>query len=278
MIKGRTDVVVVAEEGSNELGGILTERDFINKLPLEAGAARATTIAEIMTPASSITSAHTGRTLQQCVASMRSLKVRHMPVLEEGEVKRVVTVSEVCRELSTTLTRRDFDYEANVTVADLRADVSTPGLSRSLPPSASVSEAIERMRVSKFGATIVLAEPGGRNFGIFTERDYVHNVLPFEERVPSEIALREVGVFASPDAGASAAVLQTISADPAHADIYRPPQLTCVQRETPLRDCLTLMLGHGLVYVPVIEEEEPVDVISMRDVMLFLAQEKAEEA
>ena len=40
-----------------------------------------------------------------------------------------------------------------------------------------------------------------------------------------------------------------------------------------VRDCLSLMLPTGLLFVPVLEDEKPADVISMRDVMLFLAQE-----
>ena len=55
--------------------------------------------------------------------------------------------------------------------------------------------------------------------------------------------------------------------------IYRPSQLVCVEKDTPLRDALQLMLGHGLSYVPVTRDDAPVDVLSLREITLFLAGE-----
>jgi CBS domain-containing protein len=56
---------------------------------------------------------------------------------------------------------------------------------------------------------------------------------------------------------------------------YRPDTITCVERSTPIRDALRLMLGNGLLYVPVIENDLPTDIISMRDINLFLARNDA---
>ena len=35
-----------------------------------------------------------------------------------------------------------------------------------------------------------------------------------------------------------------------------------------------MMLGNGLLYVPVTEAKKPIDVLSMRDINLFLAPEE----
>ena len=40
-----------------------------------------------------------------------------------------------------------------------------------------------------------------------------------------------------------------------------------------MKDCLSLMLGNGLLYVPVTEDNKPVNVVSMRDINLFLTPE-----
>jgi CBS domain-containing protein len=47
--------------------------------------------------------------------------------------------------------------------------------------------------------------------------------------------------------------------------------VTCVERSTRVSDCLRMMLGNGFLYVPVTESKKPIDVISMRDINLFLA-------
>ena len=49
-----------------------------------------------------------------------------------------------------------------------------------------------------------------------------------------------------------------------------PEAVVAVQRSTPVRDCLSLMLGNGLLFVPVTEDRKPVDVVSLRDINLFL--------
>ena len=140
----------------------------------------------------------------------------------------------------------------------------------------------------------------GSPFGIFTERDYVHNVVPFDERSPQEISLAEVARFSS---GVSKATMREYApgiatsphlfpplqrarqmptgapcdryaAKPCLAwGTYRPDNVTCVERSTRVKDCLSLMLGNGLLYVPVTEDKKPVNVVSMRDINLFLTPE-----
>lgn len=62
-----------------------------------------------------------------------------------------------------------------------------------------------------------------------------------------------------------------ISSSPALGDGHRPEHVTCVERKTRVIDCLSLMLGSGLLYVPVTENKQPINIISMRDINLFLS-------
>ena len=72
--------------------------------------------------------------------------------------------------------------------------------------------------------------------------------------------------------GVSKRTMMTIALNPEVADLkYRPAHVTCVERKTPLRDVLGLMLGNGMLYAPVTEAKRPIDVISMRDINQFLA-------
>lgn len=276
LIKGRRDSLLIRDE-DGRFAGLLTERDFL-KLPLETGKVRRTKVSELMTPATSLSTAPSEFTMLQCVEQMRDANVRHLPIVEDEQVKAVIGLNDVARHMSETLNRRS-GIDEDVTVGDLLAASawSTPQqANRGLPLSASVETALERMRETHVHALLVTGEDV--DFGIFTERDYVHNVLPYlwyEEQTPADVPLSRVARWAQSDRGASRRLLQSIAADPA-LSTYRPEHVTCVEQATPVRDCLALMLGNGLLYVPVLDELEhgtPSDIIALRDITLFLARD-----
>jgi CBS-domain-containing membrane protein len=85
------------------------------------------------------------------------------------------------------------------------------------------------------------------------------------------VSLREVARFSHDEVGYSRETLRRMQSQGLAR--HRPPVITCVERTTLVRDCLSLMLHDELTYVPVIDEHDlPIDVISMRDMMLFLAR------
>lgn len=92
--------------------------------------------------------------------------------------------------------------------------------------------------------------------------------MPFDEESPKDIKLESVARFT---AGKSKAMMKAIAENPARAYVHRPATVTCVERKTKVRDCLALMLGNGLLYVPVTENKKPVNIISMRDINHFIA-------
>ena len=106
----------------------------------------------------------------------------------------------------------------------------------------------------------------------------MYNVLPYlwyEEQTPADVPLASVTQWAFGEEGASKRNLRGIAEDPARAATWRPTHVTCVEKDTPVCDCLSLMLGNGLLYVPVISEVENavVDVISLKDITHFLARD-----
>ena len=276
-IKGRHDHMIVTDS-SNQFAGILTERDLL-KIPMDQGAANNTTVADLMTPAAVVESAGASDSMWECIATMKRGDYHTLPILEEGEVRRVVSMRDICSELSLTLSKRFFmpvSDQSDVTIGDLLCDVSTPGLSSSLTPDATVADAVERMRKHNHGAVLVLggaAAGGVPHIGMFSEREYLYNVLPYlgeGQRTPHEIRLSEVAQISVDEIGASQRTMQRLGSEDLH---WRPSHLTCVERTTPVRCALSLMLPTGLLYVPVLEDEKPADVVSLREIMLFLAQE-----
>jgi len=266
MIKGRLNALVVMENG--QMAGILTERDFL-KLDLKKGASRSTLVSDIMT--ADVTTIPSTSTVQKCVQTMRSLKVRNLPVMEKGEVRTILSMQDISQQINKAL--RDLPYsDADPTVGDMldSGTISTPVLEDiMMPHGASVMDAVHRMRHMKSGSLLVEgAEGSGAQFGIFTERDHVHSVVPYDENAPSDLPVAAVARFT---AGTSKKTMAIITDNPSMAYLYRPSHITCVTRATKVRDCLLLMLGNGLLYVPVTEAKKPVNVISMRDINLFLA-------
>ena len=106
----------------------------------------------------------------------------------------------------------------------------------------------------------------------------MYSVLPYlwyEEQTPADVRLGSVTQWAFCEVGASKRNLRSIAEDPSRAATWLPTHVTCVEKDTPVRDCLSLMLGNGLLYVPVIEDDEDsvVDVISLKDITHFLARD-----
>ena len=104
-----------------------------------------------------------------------------------------------------------------------------------------------------------------------TKLRYVGALPLFDARAPGDVELFEVARFSQ---GKSKSTMKKIAKQEGVAemeDVVKDPEaVVAVQRSTPVRDCLSLMLGNGLLFVPVTEDRKPVDVVSLRDINLFL--------
>jgi len=109
-----------------------------------------------------------------------------------------------------------------------------------LPPTATVAEAVDQMRRKGYGAVLVVE--GGVLVGIFTERD-VLNKLAFERRQLGMVKLREV---MTPN----------------------PDSLTL---DATLGQALNLMAISGYRHIPVVDDmRRPVGFVSVRGALDYL--------
>lgn len=176
--------------------------------------------AELMTPAESLVTAPSTHTFEECVSTMCRANVRHLPICDGDGFRTTISMQDVSDHMSATLKNRP-DVGEDVTVCDLLHSVPSPGLSRALPSGASVDDALGVMRETGFAALLVHGS-SETHFGIFTERDYVHDVLPYlwyEEQTPSDISLASAAHFTEPEAGHSRRALERIAADPSLAQV-----------------------------------------------------------
>ncbi|HLZ17531.1 MAG TPA: CBS domain-containing protein [Cyclobacteriaceae bacterium] len=85
--------VIILEEG--RLAGIFTEHDYTRKVVLKGKSSKATSVGELMSR--SPYSVNSESTVEECMGLMNSKKIRHLPVVDNGNLVGVVSVGDLIR-------------------------------------------------------------------------------------------------------------------------------------------------------------------------------------
>jgi len=97
MVEYDISAVVVTDEAGT-LAGIVTERDLTRRVVAEGNCGAETTLGAIMTAGP--TAAAPGDSPSQALAVMRALRVRHLPVVDDGRVVAVVSMRDLQQSVS----------------------------------------------------------------------------------------------------------------------------------------------------------------------------------
>jgi CBS domain-containing protein len=93
MVEANVGSLLVTEGG--EITGIVTERDYLRRVALEGRTDKETAVREIMSSPLIVVTPQT--TIDECMALMTDRRIRHLPVVDGGEVVGVVSIGDVVK-------------------------------------------------------------------------------------------------------------------------------------------------------------------------------------
>jgi CBS domain-containing protein len=80
-----------------KLVGIISERDYARKVILQGRSSRTTQVQEIMT--TRVAYADPEQNIEECMALMTEIRIRHLPVMEGGEVRGVISIGDLVKSI-----------------------------------------------------------------------------------------------------------------------------------------------------------------------------------
>jgi CBS domain-containing protein len=89
-----TGLIVVLERGA--LAGVLSERDCVRRVLLAKKSAEATRVADIMVR--NVVTIDAEHTFADCLRLMHQHSIRHLPVIDNGQVSAVVSIRDLLSE------------------------------------------------------------------------------------------------------------------------------------------------------------------------------------
>jgi len=93
MVEANVGSLLVTVGGRIE--GIVTERDYLRRVTLEGRTDKETPVSEIMTSPLIVVTPETP--VEECMAIMTDRRIRHMPVVKDGEVVALVSIGDVVK-------------------------------------------------------------------------------------------------------------------------------------------------------------------------------------
>jgi CBS domain-containing protein len=93
MAEKNVGAVLVLE--GQEIKGIFSERDYARRGILQGHMSRETAVREVMTP--NVICIEPSATVDMCMALMTDRRIRHLPVVEGGQLLGVVSIGDVVR-------------------------------------------------------------------------------------------------------------------------------------------------------------------------------------
>jgi CBS domain-containing protein len=93
MVEANVGSLLVTEGG--KITGIVTERDYLRHVAFEGRTDKVTAVQEVMSSPLIVVTPQT--TVDECMALMTDRRIRHVPVVDGGEVVGIVSIGDVVK-------------------------------------------------------------------------------------------------------------------------------------------------------------------------------------
>ena len=91
------NIGAVLVTSNKKLVGILSERDYARKIILKGKTSKETKVEEIMT--SQVLYVSTDKSVEDCMAIMSEKHIRHLPVIDNGELLGIISIGDVVKAI-----------------------------------------------------------------------------------------------------------------------------------------------------------------------------------
>lgn len=96
-VMGEKNIGAILVIDNSDLKGILSERDYARKIVLKDKSSKETLVDEIME--SNVFSVNLSNNIEDCMELMSTKRIRHLPVLEDGIVVGIISISDVVKAI-----------------------------------------------------------------------------------------------------------------------------------------------------------------------------------
>lgn len=93
MVEENVGSLLVTE--SDDVTGIVTERDYLRRVALEGRTDAETSVREIMSSPLIVVTPETA--IAECMALMTNKRIRHLPVVDAGEVAGIISIGDLVK-------------------------------------------------------------------------------------------------------------------------------------------------------------------------------------
>ena len=93
MVEANVGSLLVMDGG--EVAGIVTERDYLRRVTLEGRTDEDTAVREIISSPLIVATLET--TIDECLALMTDRRIRHVPVVDDGDVVGIVSIGDLVK-------------------------------------------------------------------------------------------------------------------------------------------------------------------------------------
>jgi len=99
-IMGEKNIGALVVIEDQKLKGILSERDYARKIVLKGKSSKTTLVKEIMTE--NVITVSSDDDIEKCMTLMSEKHIRHLPIVENGEVKGMISIGDVVNAIIET--------------------------------------------------------------------------------------------------------------------------------------------------------------------------------